>query len=85
MDLEIIEDGTVRTLYTDKIDLSKLGPMRVERASFVEFNNRSSLWEVTSAKTNQVLFSAHTREAALEWEVEYYGPGGPGWKELTNG
>ena len=83
MILEILPNGNVRSLYSNKIDLSKLGCQTIRRASHVEFNNESRMWQVRSAKTMKLLFATQgTREDALEWETDYYSPEGKGWKEL---
>lgn len=42
----IDEQGTVRTLYTDKIDLRDFGSLRVERASNVEWSEFHQGWVV---------------------------------------
>lgn len=42
----IAPDGTVRTLYTDKIDLREFGPLHVERASNVEWSDFHQGWIV---------------------------------------
>jgi len=83
MVLEVTPDGNIRCLYTDEVDLSELGRLNVSRASNVEFDNHLRKWTVTSAKTGKRLHSAMTRESALEWESQYYSPGGRGWDELT--
>ena len=85
MVLEILPSGNVRSLYSNKINLSKLGKATIRRASHVEFNNKSRMWEVRSAKTKALIFATQgSREDALEFEVEYYSPTGSGWKELTH-
>lgn len=85
MTIEILPNGNVRSLYSDKIDLTKLGKATIHRASHVEFNNKRKMWEVRSAKTKVLLFATQdTREDALEFEAEYYSPTGAGWKELTH-
>ncbi len=84
MTLEVTPNGDIRCLYTDEVDLSQLGRLQVSRASHVEYDNHLRKWTVTSVKTGKRLHSAMTRESALEWECQYYSPGGRGWDELTN-
>lgn len=83
MTLEVTTDGNIRCLYTDEIDLPQLGRLQVSRASHVEFDNYLRRWTVTSVKTGKRLHLAQTREQALDWERQYYSPGGRGWDELT--
>ena len=64
-------DGTGHGLYTEVIDLSCLGRLRIERATAIEFDNRGQLWRVKD-RTGVTLFAAPSREACLEWEKEYF-------------
>ena len=63
-------NGTVGGLYTETIDLSTLGKLRVERASHIEFDNEQQAWRVTVE--GKVLFCAPTRQKCLEWERCYF-------------
>ena len=63
-------DGTVGGLYTEAIDLTTLGTLRVERASQIEFDDRLQAWRVTVE--GKVLFRAPTRKKCLEWERQYF-------------
>lgn len=84
IDIQITPEGGIRMLHSDDIDLSEFGPIEVTRASDVEFNNSWKHWEVFSHKTGDLLASGFpTRAEALDWEREYYSPGGDGWAELT--
>ncbi len=83
--IEILPNGNVRSLYCDRIDLTKIGKATICRASHIEFNNKSRMWEVRSAKTKSLLFATQGgREDALDWEAQHYSPTGAGWKELTH-
>lgn len=84
--LEITKSGGVQMLWNDAIDLKQFGEVEVTRASHVEFNNVTGKWYVQSAKTLKMLKEDFTsRQAALDWEKEYYSPTGEGWAELTGG
>jgi hypothetical protein len=85
MTLEVMPNGTIRCLYTNEVNLAELGRLNINRASHVEFDNHLRRWVVTSAKTEKRLHSAATREEALEWEHQYYSPGGGGWEEISDG
>ena len=64
-------DGTGHGLYTEVIDLSCLGRLRVERATRIEFDNRRQVWRVKD-RTGFALFTSPSREACLKWEKEYF-------------
>jgi len=64
-------DGTARCLWTDLVPLHELGRLEVQRASTVEFNSVTELWEVRLASdTETVAFSNPSRETCLNWERE---------------
>jgi len=63
-------DGTARCLYTEAIDLSQIGALKVERASRVEFDNHLQAWRVSVEGV--VLFAAFTRQECLDWEQRYF-------------
>ena len=69
--LHVQEDGTVCGLYTEAIDLASLGPLRIERASTIEFDNPSQLWRVFDRR-GRCVFSDPSREACLGWEQSYF-------------
>lgn len=61
--------GTVWGLYTEVFDLRVLGPMRIFRATHIQFNQRKQVWEVKDTNRN-VLFSNPSRQTCLNWELE---------------
>jgi hypothetical protein len=61
--------GTARCLYSEMIDLRQLGRLHLRRATRIEFNERTQLWDVLPAKrASKALFSAATRRECLAWE-----------------
>ena len=94
--LRITPDGTVRGLWDDTVDWASLGPVSVRRASHVESCDKAQLWCVRPGQLRnalhrllqwmlhrpcgEILHWAATRSAALAWEQEHFGPGGPGWR-----
>ncbi len=96
MKLRITPAGTVLGLWDDAIDWQALGSVSVRRASHVEFCDRRQLWRVRPGQSRnalrrllqwmlqrpcgEILHWAATRSAALAWEQEHFGPGGPGWR-----
>lgn len=79
--IEIDEQGNIRTLYTDQIDLYELGLVTdVKRASHVEFNQEDQTWEVI-LPNGQVIHRERNRERAIEKEIELVGPGGEYYNE----
>lgn len=67
--LSFLPDGEVRTVYTDEVPLASLGHMDVRRASDVEFNGESGLWEVRWAGSSEVVFTNASRAVCISWEV----------------
>ena len=98
--LRITPDGRVCGLWSDDIPLGNLGPVRVRRASHVEFNNRLQRWTVRPAgspdlirrwlgrllrhRASRIVHSARSRANALAWEHNNFQPGGPFWPALTD-
>jgi hypothetical protein len=68
--LFFLPDGTVRGLYTEAIDLSALGPLNVQRATSLEFDNRLGAWRVFDL-AGHCLYCSTVREFCLAWEQEY--------------
>jgi len=62
--------GLVVSVYTDKLAFSKLGPLKVTRASHVEFDEQRQGWTVTLADSTQLPGIWPDREAALALEKE---------------
>jgi len=54
-------------LYTEAIDLTSLGRLKVERATTITFDNRLQVWRVKD-RTGFPLFTSPSREACLDWE-----------------
>lgn len=84
--ISISPDGTVRTLYTDRINLRDFGTLDVKRASNVEYDNKEEGWVVTLSDGRFIARDPHrskwvshewikyvfeTREDALAAEVDY--------------
>jgi hypothetical protein len=64
-------DGTCVGLYTEVIDLTSLGMLRVKRASRIEFDDSRQVWRVKDRKGFS-LFTAPSRRECLEWEQKYF-------------
>ena len=61
-------DGTGHCLYSEEIELQRLGSLTVSRAGHLEFNGRMQCWEVKSADCSRVRFRSLYRERCLAWE-----------------
>jgi hypothetical protein len=80
--LRISTDGRIRSLWNDEVRLGDLGVLHVRRASHVEFDESRQCWCVCAAQDpDRILHRNPSRTAALAWEQEHFGPGGPGWDE----
>ena len=62
--------GAVECLYTEAIDLWKLGDLTVRRATDIAFDNDSQLWTVRDPG-GCALYRHCSREACLTWERDY--------------
>lgn len=81
---EIDENGNLRGLYTDKVNLFEIGRVvGVRKASNVEYNEFLQSWEVVSLD-GKVLYTNPNREAAIEWEIEAMSPGGKYYEKRKN-
>jgi len=67
----IDEQGTLRCLYSEVIDLSELGRLRIERASHIEFDEVDQQWQVRLPDGKHV-YSNSSREACLDWERRFF-------------
>lgn len=69
--IDITPDGTARCLWTESLPLADIGRLDVARASNVEFNHASQLWEVRLASNpGRVAFSDPSRAACIAWEID---------------
>ena len=59
--------GAGHGLYTEVIDLSSIGSLEIHRATTIEFNNATQLWEVKD-NDGAILFGDPSRSACLGWE-----------------
>lgn len=64
-------DGAGHALYDERIDLSTLGPLHIERATTVEFDERAQCWRVRD-REGFAMFNSPSRQACLEWERKYF-------------
>jgi len=62
--------GIVTGLYSEVIDLTCLGKMKIKRATTVEFNNRHQVWQVKVH--DKILHQASSRQACLDWEHHHF-------------
>jgi hypothetical protein len=74
LNLTFTPDGQGHTLYSELIDLRRLGPITCTRASVIEFNPATQQWEVQEPDTARVLYQHPQRSACLDWEQENLQP-----------
>lgn len=68
------EGGTIACLYTEVIDLRKLGPLSITRATDIRFDGPSQEWRVHDIGTDRVLYSDTSRDECLAWENQNLQP-----------
>lgn len=66
--IQIDAAGVVRHLHADDLNLAGLGPVRVKRASQVEWE--SGEWTVTLRGARTPAYRHPSRAACLAWEVQ---------------
>ena len=59
-------DGTATALWTEVLPLADLGDLQVNRASEIEFNNFSGMWECRI--NGEVLCLSKSRQFCLDFE-----------------
>jgi len=69
--LNFDSEGIGHCLYTEILNLTAIGPLEIARASNIEFNIKTQLWEVRSVK-GEVLYTNASRQLCLEWEHQYF-------------
>ncbi len=68
MQLLISTDGRVRCLYDETLELRRLGPLKIQRASHVEPNEAGQWYDDLSPVDGPRLGPFETRSEALEAE-----------------
>lgn len=69
--LVLTPDGTGHALYDERIDLNTLGPLHIERATTIKFDERAQYWRVRD-RAGLALFHSPSRQACLDWEKKYF-------------
>ena len=62
-------DGNGHCLYTEAILLGSIGTLEIKRATNIEFNDHTQLWEIRDAKDNGILYQPnclHSLVSALQ-------------------
>ncbi len=67
----INNDGNCKCLYTEHIDLRQLGELHITRATNIEFNHQTMLWEVIN-ENHQRLYTHAYRSECLAWEQRHF-------------
>lgn len=68
--LTFTPDGVGHGLYTEAIDLGRIGSLAIERATHIEFDNQAQYWRVYD-NTGFALFNSPSRQECLDWEHRY--------------
>ena len=80
--LHFTPDGVGAGLYTEAIDLHAIGQLEITRASNVEFNDDTQLWEVFDYLGVR-RFSHRSRQACLDWERQSFNHTNPDTTPMT--
>ena len=67
-EIDFRSDGRGHCLYTEAVDLQRLGSLACSRASSIEFNAETQHWEVRAANSATLLYAHPRRGACLDWE-----------------
>ena len=68
--LTFTPDGLGHGLYTEAFDLGQVGPLVIERATHIEFDNSAQSWRVHD-DTGFAMFNSRFRQECLDWERRY--------------
>jgi hypothetical protein len=68
MTLDFTHSGTAHCLYSEDIDLHTLGRLHIRRASHIEFNDQTQIWEVRLVGRAEIVYSDASRSACIRWE-----------------
>lgn len=66
--------GQVDCLYTEAIDLQKLGKLEITRATDIRYDHATQQWRVHDAESDAVLFTNPSRTECLTWENQNLQP-----------
>jgi len=69
--LKFDTSGAGHCLYSELIDLNRLGSLKVRRASNIEFNASRQEWEVRN-RSGRVLHSNPSRSVCLAWAQNHF-------------
>ena len=69
--LTVHRDGHVTGLYTELIDLHRLGRLHIERFTTIEFCDEHQQWLVKD-KHGRCLYSHPSRQQCLSWEQQHF-------------
>ena len=64
-------DGLGHGLYTEVIDLGRIGQLSIARATTIEFDNAAQYWRVRDPD-GFALFNSPSRQECLDWERQYF-------------
>ena len=63
-------DGLGHGLYTEAIDLGRIGRLSVQRATTIEFDDMTQYWHVKDP-TGFAMLRSPSRQTCLDWERQY--------------
>lgn len=69
--LTFTPDGRGHGLYTEAIDLGRIGLLSIARATTIEFDNKAQYWCVRD-RDGLAMFNSPSRQECLDWERQYF-------------
>ena len=63
--------GMVFGIYTEAIPLKRLGVLKINRLTEIEFNDSTQEWEAKDM-AGTLLFSHRSRQRCLAWEHQHF-------------
>lgn len=71
--IRIEPNGDITCLWTEAIPLAEFGQLEINRASTIEFDGKTQVWQVRLEESPETVVFAHkSREACLQWEHAFF-------------
>ena len=68
--LNFTPDGIMECLHTEALPLSAFGALAIRRASTIEFDEATQVWEVRWPDSSTAVYRSALRSECLAWEAD---------------